>query len=143
LSFVGGFAGPEKADSHPSVNAASQIALSGGSRFSGEDSRGRPRTKGARDDRLGPQCAQGGVAMVAEQFDQFVDQLGLVGTLGAHVAPAHLGEDFLTSVLAPLGVPGSVTPIFESSGVVQQPRPHASVSVFLSQIATGSRACRF
>jgi hypothetical protein len=73
--------------------------------------------------------------MVAEQFDQFGDPLGLVGAPGAEVAPAHLGEDFLTGFLAHLGVHGSVTPIFESTGAVQQPRSPASVTIFLSQIA--------
>jgi hypothetical protein len=41
----------------------------------------------------------------------------------AEVAPAHLGEDFLTSVLAHLGVHGSVTPIFESRGLSGSPIP--------------------
>jgi hypothetical protein len=34
-----------------------------------------------------------------------------------------------------LGVHGSVTPLFESTGAVQQPRSPASVTIFLSQIA--------
>jgi hypothetical protein len=111
------------------------MTLSGGKSWSGEYSLGRPRAKSARQDGFGPQRAQGGLAMVAEQFDQFADQLGLVGATRAEVAPAHLREDFLTGVLAHFGVHGSVTPIFESTGTVRQPRSPASVTIFLSQIA--------
>jgi len=67
---------------------------------------------------------------------------GAVWLRPAGVKRAHLEEDFLTGVLTHLGVPGSVTPIFESTGAVRQPRSPASVTIFLSQIA-GRTAARF
>jgi hypothetical protein len=68
------------------------MALCGGSSFSGEYSLGGRGRKGrAQDGGLGLQRTQGGLAMVAEEFDQFGDQLGLVGATGAEVAPTHWG----------------------------------------------------
>ena len=78
--------------------------------------------------------------MVAEQFDQLADQLALVVSTGTEIAPAHLQEDFLTGILAHLGVHGSVTPIFESTGAAQQSHSPASVTILLSQIAHANRA---
>jgi len=74
--------------------------------LSGAYSRGRPRTKGAHEDGFGAQRALGGLAMAAEQFDQWGDQLALVLAPGAEVAPAQLEADLLTGVLAHRGGPG-------------------------------------
>jgi hypothetical protein len=81
--------------------------------------------------------------MVAEEFDQFGDELGFVFTARAGVTPAHLDQHFLTCVLTHLGVHGSVTPNFESTGAVHQPRSPASVTIFLSQIAHFIRSAGF
>jgi hypothetical protein len=45
---------------------------------------------------VGEPVGQGGLAMVAEEFDPFGDPLGFEFAAGAGAAPAHLGQHFLT-----------------------------------------------
>ena len=87
------------------------------------------------DRRLGPQGADGRLAVITEQLDQFGDDLGLVEPASSGLALALLGQHFLTCFFTHVGVHIWVTPLLSLQGPPQPTHTPPSVTFLLSQIA--------
>jgi len=79
------------------------------------------------------QRADGRLAVVAEEFDQFVDDFSFVFLAGPGVTITLLGQHFRSCDLTHFGVHGSVTPFLSQRMVFSNHFTSLWVTIFLSQ----------
>jgi hypothetical protein len=77
--------------------------------------------------------------VVAEEFDQFVDDFGFMFLARPSVTITRGGQNFLTCDLTHLGVHGSVTPFLSQRMLSSNHFTPLPVTIFLSQFVGFSR----
>src|SRR5208282_3788264 len=103
---------------------------------------GPAQDKRHADHGLRLQRTNGGLAVVAEKFDQFVDDFGFVFLAGPGVTRTLQNQHFLSGNLTHFQVHSSVTPFLRQCMVHVNHFPPPTVTFFLSQFA-GWRGCFF
>ena len=82
----------------------------------------------------GPQGADGHLAVIADQFDQFGDDFGRVEPASSGIALPLLGQHFSTCLFTHVMVHIWLTPLLSLQGPTQSPHTPPSVTFFFSQI---------
>src|SRR5208282_269141 len=96
---------------------------------------GPAQDKRHADHGLRLQRTNGGLAVVAEKFDQFVDDFGFVFLAGPGVTRTLQNQHFLSGNLTHFQVHSSVTPFLSQRMVHVNHFPPPTVTFFLSQFA--------
>jgi hypothetical protein len=84
------------------------------------------------------QRSDGRLAVVAQEFDQFVDDFGFMFLARPSVTITLGGQDFLTCDLTHFGVHGSVTPFLSQRMVSSNHFTPLWVTFFLSQFGNSN-----